>query len=54
MEQGKQHSERAEWKDAQQAFNKALNLWESVPDFPNATRYKQQVLDLLEIVRSKS
>ncbi|KAI5997095.1 hypothetical protein EDD15DRAFT_2163196, partial [Pisolithus albus] len=53
MEQGQQHSERAEWKRALEAFNKALDLCESVPDFPNATRYKQQVLDQLEIVRSK-
>ncbi|KAI6033715.1 hypothetical protein BKA83DRAFT_4180112 [Pisolithus microcarpus] len=53
MEQGQRHSQRAEWEHAQQAFNKALNLCESVPDFPNAARYKQQVLDQLEIVQSE-
>ncbi|KAI6099025.1 hypothetical protein F5141DRAFT_1144170 [Pisolithus sp. B1] len=43
MEQGKQHSGCAEWEHALRAFNKALNLCESVPDFPNAARYKRQV-----------
>ncbi|KAI6169058.1 hypothetical protein EDD17DRAFT_1524762, partial [Pisolithus thermaeus] len=47
MEQGQQHSQRAEWEHALRAFNKALNLCESVPDFPNATRYKRQVLGQL-------
>ncbi|KAI6044143.1 hypothetical protein EDC04DRAFT_3138105 [Pisolithus marmoratus] len=32
MEQRQQHSEHAEWEHALQAFNKALNLCESVPD----------------------
>ncbi|KAI6169057.1 hypothetical protein EDD17DRAFT_1524747 [Pisolithus thermaeus] len=43
MEQGQQHSGRAEWEHALRAFNKALNLCESVSDFPNATRYKRRV-----------
>ncbi|KAI6042771.1 hypothetical protein EDC04DRAFT_882016 [Pisolithus marmoratus] len=47
MEQGQQHSERAEWEDALRAFNRALNLCDSVPDFPNAVRYKYQVFGQL-------
>ncbi|KAI6099023.1 hypothetical protein F5141DRAFT_406166 [Pisolithus sp. B1] len=47
MEQGQQHSQRAEWEYALRAFNKALNLCESVPDFPNAARYKRQVFGQL-------
>ncbi|KAI6040364.1 hypothetical protein EDC04DRAFT_3140281 [Pisolithus marmoratus] len=47
MEQGQQHSARAEWEDALQAFNRALYLCESVPDFPNAVRHKRQVLGQL-------
>lgn len=43
MEQGQQHSERAEWEHALRAFNKALSLCESVPSFPNPARYKHQV-----------
>ncbi|KAI6033700.1 hypothetical protein BKA83DRAFT_4179937 [Pisolithus microcarpus] len=40
MEEGQQHSERAEWEHALRAFNKALNVCASVP---NANRYKHQV-----------
>ncbi|KIO11977.1 hypothetical protein M404DRAFT_19793 [Pisolithus tinctorius Marx 270] len=43
MEEGQQHSEHAEWEHALRAFNKALNLCESVPGFPNPVRYKHQV-----------
>ncbi|KAI6120094.1 hypothetical protein EV401DRAFT_1457173 [Pisolithus croceorrhizus] len=53
MEQGQRHSKRAEREDARQAFSKALNLCESVPDFPQVARYKDQVLGQLEDVRSK-
>jgi tetratricopeptide (TPR) repeat protein len=40
MGQGKQHTQRAEWEHASRAFNSALNLCESVQNFPNATRYR--------------
>ncbi|KAG6332457.1 hypothetical protein ID866_6632 [Astraeus odoratus] len=47
MVQGQQHSERAEWEHALQAFNSALSLCESVQNFPNAARYKCQVFGQL-------
>jgi hypothetical protein len=47
MGQGQQHVQRAEWEHALRAFNSALNLCESVENFPNATRYKHMVLSEL-------
>jgi tetratricopeptide (TPR) repeat protein len=44
MGQGQQHAQRAEWEHALRAFNSALNLCESVENFPNPTRYRHLVL----------
>ncbi|KIK17831.1 hypothetical protein PISMIDRAFT_684887 [Pisolithus microcarpus 441] len=49
-EQGQQYSQRAHWQSALEAFNEALDLCESAPDFPNADRCKQPILAQLEIV----
>ncbi|KAI6024263.1 hypothetical protein EDC04DRAFT_281051 [Pisolithus marmoratus] len=48
VKQGQQHSECAELDHALQAFNKAMNLCESVPDLSSAARYKQQVFGRIE------
>jgi tetratricopeptide (TPR) repeat protein len=44
MAEGQHHAQRAEWEHALRAFNSALNLCESVEDFPNAARYKHHSL----------
>lgn len=44
MGHGQQHAQHAEWEHALRAFNTALNVCESVVNFPNATRYRHLVL----------
>ncbi|KAI6141741.1 hypothetical protein BKA82DRAFT_32930 [Pisolithus tinctorius] len=47
MERGQRHSERAEWVHTLRTFNRALNSYESVPNFPNSARYKHQLFGQL-------
>ena len=44
MGQGRQYGQRAKCKHALRAFNSALNVCESVENFPNAVRYRHLVL----------
>ncbi|KAI5997101.1 hypothetical protein EDD15DRAFT_393875 [Pisolithus albus] len=53
MEQGRQDSKDAKWLGALEAFSKALNLFESAADFPNAKRCQKQALDQLDAVWPK-
>ncbi|KAG2182889.1 hypothetical protein INT44_005870 [Umbelopsis vinacea] len=47
VEQGRQHTKRAEWEDALRVLNSALNLCDS-SEFPNSSRYKDIVRGELE------
>ena len=42
--QGQKHAQRAECEHSLRAFNSALNLCDSVENFPNATRYRHLTL----------
>ncbi|OJD15805.1 hypothetical protein AJ78_03985 [Emergomyces pasteurianus Ep9510] len=42
--QGQYHAQRAEWEHALREFNTALNICESVENFPNAAHYRHLVL----------
>ena len=44
MKQGHKYAQQGELEEGLRAFNSALSLCESVPDFPNASRYRNLVL----------
>lgn len=51
MEEGQHHARQAEWEPASRSFNSALNLCNSVRNFPNTDRYRFLVLGELGKLR---
>ncbi|OTB07259.1 hypothetical protein M426DRAFT_256954 [Hypoxylon sp. CI-4A] len=47
FEQGKLHTMNAEWEESLRAYNKALHICDSDPDFPKVSHYRNSVMERL-------